>query len=362
MALSTSRSVWFKRWCWGTLSSAIRTLALVVALAVGLPLAAHAEITAGPCDTYDRAGTPCVAAHSMTRALYANYGGPLYQVSRRSDGKARNIRVLVPGGYADAARQDAFCVDTICTITKIYDQSPRHNDLSIEGGGKAGGPDVGAPANALPVTVGGHRVYGLQISKGMGYRNNATRGVARNGQPETMYMVTAGTRVANDCCFDYGNAELTNADTGNGHMDAINISTICISGKCGGPGPWVRADMENGLYPPPPRLAQDPNVVLGKLPFVTALLKNNGQDFYALKVGNAQSGNLTTTYSGSEPTAKKGYSPMHQEGSIVLGTGGDDSNRAIGSFFEGIMTTGVTSDAADNAVQANIVSAGYSVQ
>ena len=43
----------------------------------------------GPCDIYGAAGTPCVAAHSTTRALYASYNGPLYQVKRPSDGKAR---------------------------------------------------------------------------------------------------------------------------------------------------------------------------------------------------------------------------------------------------------------------------------
>ena len=50
---------------------------------------------------------------------------------------------------------------------------------------------------------------------------------------------------------------------------------------------------------------------------------------------------------------------MHQEGAIVLGTGGDNSNASIGSFFEGVMTAGYPTDAADNAVQANIVSVGY---
>jgi hypothetical protein len=50
---------------------------------------------------------------------------------------------------------------------------------------------------------------------------------------------------------------------------------------------------------------------------------------------------------------------MHQEGAIVLGTGGDNSNGSAGSFFEGVMTAGYPTDAADNAVQANIVSAGY---
>ena len=34
----------------------------------------------GPCDIYAAAGTPCVAAHSTTRALYASYSGPFYRV------------------------------------------------------------------------------------------------------------------------------------------------------------------------------------------------------------------------------------------------------------------------------------------
>lgn len=43
----------------------------------------------------------------------------------------------------------------------------------------------------------------------------------------------------------------------------------------------------------------------------------------------------------------------------MLGTGGDNSNRSIGSCFEGGMTAGYPTDAADNAVQANIVAVGY---
>jgi len=50
---------------------------------------------------------------------------------------------------------------------------------------------------------------------------------------------------------------------------------------------------------------------------------------------------------------------MHKEGAIILGIGGDNSNTAIGSFFEGAMTQGLPSDAAENSVQANVVSVGY---
>ena len=51
--------------------------------------------------------------------------------------------------------------------------------------------------------------------------------------------------------------------------------------------------------------------------------------------------------------------PMKKEGGIVLGTGGDESNGSQGNFYEGFMATGSTSDATDDAVQANIVAVGY---
>ncbi|WP_432169344.1 arabinofuranosidase catalytic domain-containing protein [Streptomyces sp. 1222.5] len=91
--------------------------------------------------------------------------------------------------------------------------------------------------------------------------------------------------------------------------------------------------------------------------FVTAVLKNDGQTKYALKGGNSQAGALTTWWDGGLPT-RGGYRPMRQEGG--LGIGGDNSNRNRGTFFEGVMAAGYPTDAAENAVQADIVSVGYS--
>jgi hypothetical protein len=313
------------------------------------------------CDIYRAAGTPCVGAYSTVRALYAAYRGPLYQVTRASDGTARQIRPLTPGGVADAAAQDRFCAGTACTITEVYDQSPEHNDLGIEGAGGNGAADVGAPANALPVTVHGHEAYGIKISADTGYRDDTTTGVAVHGEPEGMYMVTSSQFVNGQCCFDFGNAETSNDDTGNGHMDAVSYSTRCARfSPCYGTGPWVQADLENGLFQSGQGFSENPLNTGLSVPFVTALLKNNGQNYFALKVGNAQSGALTTNYAGLLPTIQGGgYSPMQQEGAIVLGTGGDNSNLGTGYFYEGVMTAGLPSDTADDAVQAGIVAAGY---
>jgi non-reducing end alpha-L-arabinofuranosidase len=332
-------------------------LAIGALICLGLttpPLAANAA-TQGPCDIYAAAGTPCVAAHSTTRALFAGYGGSLYQVKRWSDNTTLNIGVLSTGGYANAAAQDSFCAGTSCTITQIFDQTSKHNTLMIEGPGGNGGQDAGANAAALPITAGGHKVYGLYVSAGVGYRDNATSGIATGSAPEGEYMVASGTHVNNRCCFDYGNAETSGNDTGNGHMDAINYSTEAWFPESGS-GPWVQADLENGLFAGG-NGSWSANTGRGGV-FVTAMLKNNGTTTYAIKDGNAQSGSLATRYNGALPTTA-GYAPMHKEGAIVLGTGGDDSNGSVGSFFEGVMTAGYPSDATDNAVQANIVAAGY---
>ncbi len=314
--------------------------------------------TSLPCDIYAAAGTPCVAAHSTVRALYASYNGPLYQVRRASDGATTNISTLTAGGYANAAAQDSFCAGTTCTITVIYDQSPQHNNLTPGPAGGNGGADAPANSAALPIMAGGHKVYGVYISPGMGYRDDATHGVATGSQPQGAYMVTSGTHVNSGCCFDYGNAETSNNDNGNGHMDAVYFGTLCWFGPCSGPGPWVQADLENGLFSG--GNGNNPNNHGNNSTFVTALMKNNGTNTYAIKGGNAQSGGLTTWYSGSLPTTA-GYMPMHQEGAIILGVGGDNSNSSAGSFFEGVMTAGYPTDAADNAVQANIVSVGYAL-
>ena len=351
---SSSRSLGFR---------AFAKLAFLLFCACAGAGAASARTRTGPCDILKNAGTPCVAAHSTTRALYANYAGPLYEV-QRADGKIRDIGTIGAGGIADAAAQDAFCKQSTCTVTRIYDQSPQRNDLTIEGPGSAGKTaDRGAQADALPVTLAGHRVYGIRIDAGMGYRNDTTHAVARNGAPETMLMVTSSFHTNDRCCFDYGNAEIDNTDHGpisNGHMDALNFSRICKGKRtCLGDGPWVQADLENGLFMSAEGGNDKSSYRGNPTPFVTALLKNDGRTFFELKSGDGQRGPLTPIYHGHEPLWKPGYSPMQQEGAIVLGTGGDNSNWSTGLFFEGFMTAGVTSKQADDAVQANIVAAGY---
>jgi hypothetical protein len=316
----------------------------------------------GPCDLYQAGNTPCVAAHSTVRALYGSYGGNLYQVRRASDNATKDIAVSSPGGYANSATQDSFCSGTTCTISIIYDQSPKGNHLTASPAGgwlKNGGTE--ANATAAKVKVNGHSVYGVYTTGsfdenigGVGYRNNNTKDVATGDQPEAMYMVASGKHYNQWCCFDYGNAETNNKDNGPGTMEAVYFGNSTQWGRGSGDGPWVMADLEDGVFGGQSFAAPDSNTPL-VAEYVTAMLKGKPGNF-ALKGGDAQSGGLKTMYDGRPPN---GYSPMKKEGAIILGTGGDNSHTGEGTFFEGCMTSGYPSDATDDAVQANIVAAGY---
>ncbi|GIM96302.1 arabinofuranosidase catalytic domain-containing protein [Paractinoplanes toevensis] len=317
---------------------------------------AHAATT-GPCDIYASGGTPCVAAHSTTRALYGSYAGPLYQVRRTSDNTYRSVTATGAGGYADAAGQDSFCAGTSCVITRIYDQTGRGNDLTqAPGGGAAGGPDNLADATAAPITINGTKVYGVYVAPGTGYRNNSTNGIATGDQPEGMYAIFDGTHYNGGCCFDYGNAETNNLDNGNGHMEAIYFGNNNWWGSGAGNGPWIMADLENGLFSGVNQ-KNNPNDPTISHRFLTAIIKGQ-PNHWAIRGGNAQSGGLSTFYDGVRPNVS-GYNPMKKEGAIILGIGGDNSKGAAGTFYEGVMTSGYPSDATENSVQANIVAAGY---
>ncbi|MFC1418993.1 alpha-L-arabinofuranosidase B [Streptacidiphilus cavernicola] len=339
-----------------TLLAAGAALSLAAGILVGTATTSTAA-TQQPCDIYAAGNTPCVAAHSTTRALYAAYNGSLYQVRRASDNTTKDIGVLSAGGYANAAAQDSFCAGTTCVITVVYDQSGRGNNLTqAPAGGAAGGPDNLASATAAPTTLNGHEAYGVYVAAGTGYRNDHTSGIATGDQAEGMYAVLDGTHYNGGCCFDYGNAETSNNDTGNGHMEAIYFGNIKVWGYGSGNGPWVMADLENGLFSGANQglNANDPTV---NDRYLTAMVKGEPNQ-WAIRAGNAQSGGLSTFYSGARPNVS-GYNPMHKEGAIILGIGGDNSKGSAGTFYEGVMTSGYPSDATENAVQANVNAAGY---
>ena len=329
--------------------------------ALGLAILARLA-SAGVCDIYASGGTPCVAAHSTTRCLLDSYNGPLYQLTRGSDSTTTTIKPVSKGGVANGAAQDRFCSGTTCVISTIYDQSGRGNDLSAAPpGGAATGPQPGgydfvAGATGAPVTLNGQKAYGVFTTTATGYRRDNTNGIATGNEAEGIYAVFDGTHYNDGCCWDYGNAETNNLDNDATHMEALYFGNLRGTASGTGNGPWIQADLENGLFAGNQSGGVNPNNPSIDYRFTTGIVKGAQRDQWAIRGGNAQSGGLGTFYSGPRPA---GYYPMNKEGAIILGIGGDNSDSAQGTFYEGAMTTGYPSDAIENQVQANIVSAGY---
>ena len=196
----------------------------------------------------------------------------------------------------------------------------------------------------------------------VGYRNTSTRGTATGDDPETEYMVADGTYFNGSCCFDFGNSEMQAAAGGPGSMEAIYFGNCNWWDKGYESGPWVMADLEVGVFNTTGQSgATNSSDLALAYPFATAMLKGNSAQSTSggpvtITGANAQAGTLTTMWDGARPS---GYSPRHKQGGIVLGVGGDNSSTAQGNFYEGVMTTGYASTATDEAVQANIVAAGY---
>ena len=134
-------------------------------------------------------------------------------------------------------------------------------------------------------------------------------------------------------------------------------------GACGGvgPGPWIMADLESGIWACADRPGVNPNTTSMTSDFVTGMVKGFGDvapyGRWQLRAGDAAAGALVTQFDGPRPAQAPGrapYYPMKLTGSIILGIGGDNSDGGEGMFFEGVVLKGASTDAADAAVQADV--------
>lgn len=315
-----------------------------------------------PCDIYAAGNAPCVAAHSTVRALFAAYNGNLYQV-KRADGMTKDVPVKTVGGFADSSQQESFCSGSTCTMWRIYDQSGNGNFLEAETpastvGGKQGMTAANAAAESL--NVSGNKVYSLYTRPSQAYwRDGSMTGLPLGADPQGVYMVTSGTHFNSGCCYNYGNAQTSRTYEGGPTMDSVYFGNCTIWGRGAGSGPWVMADMEDGIVSGHDTGTNNSSPSMA-FPYVTAMEKNNGTTEFAIRGSNAASGTLTTIYKGALPNGKN---PMKKEGAIVLGSGGDccysNNNASEGTFYEGAILDGYPSDATEASVHANIVSAGY---
>jgi hypothetical protein len=303
-----------------------------------------------PGDIAAKAGTPLVAGHSMTRALYSVYNGKLFQVRRASDAKTQDISVTGAGGYVNMDVLSTFCSGTTCFVSLLYDQSGNANDL----------PQA-TPANQPTVdywsTSDGMKLpMAVTVSKQWLRNRTKTTKIPTGSAPQTEYSVFHGKYFNSKCCYDYGNMETTIHDDGAGTMSALYFGSSTDWTKGAGSGPWGMADFENGLFAgsvkdPGGTNSNYPSIAYPGNNLVTVLAKTDGTTTWALKAGNAASGPLSTYWNGALPS---GYSPLKQQGGLSLGEGGDGSNLGSGAFSEGVVIAAMTSDATDDLIQSNL--------
>jgi hypothetical protein len=88
------------------------------------------------------------------------------------------------------------------------------------------------------------------------------------------------------------------------------------------------------------------------VPFALGFLKTANS--YALRMANLETAtDLTTAYDGPLPK------PMDNQGAVVIGVGGDNSNNAFGTFYEGAIVAGYPPNDTELAIMQNIQSVGY---
>jgi hypothetical protein len=340
-------------------------------------------------DIAKAAGTPFVAAHSMTRALFAAYTGPLFKAQRVSDKSEKDIGIVAATGLVDVSALSTFCSGTTCKVATLYDQSGNGNDM-WKGDTAANAPMDGGEAPKLcqlldieywqmsdgtkiPIALGRGWGAGEEWSRTPQCLRNRdkTKAMPTGSNPQTTYGIFHGKYVNPGCCFNYGNTGKKIHYTGPGTLSALNFSKVSYWSKGTGSGPWVVVDWETGVYAGNiakcgsgaaagtaaygcTSTGENPNPTVTH-EIVTALFKHDGTAHWQGKNGNAKAGELAVSF--DLPTLPKGgYSPLKQEGGLGLGEGGAGDSGGSGGFSEGAVIAGETSDATDNAIQKSIVS------
>ena len=298
--------------------------------------AAPIVLPSASCDIYATAGTPCIAAHSMARRMFAAYTGNLFELERESDAATLNVGTL-SNGLVDTSPIAAFCSGTVCTVEEIYDQ--------------ANTPSSG---NNLPQTTQANQGVLIWNSSQYGsipevslygyryFRNRtATVNMPTGASATTEYMVVDAQNKSNAAGGTYGNMENTVVDNGKGTMFALAYATGGAGTYGSGTGPWPGTDWEDGaqLYGLTPTA-----------PFISMFTKYNpSSTTWELASGNAESGALSTLVNGAPPA---GYT-LNMEGGLSLGEGGDSTITPV-NFIEGAILATTSADATDASVQSSI--------
>jgi hypothetical protein len=309
-----------------------------MAAAGGVRTGASANtIPTGPCDLAGTAGTPCVAAYSVTRRLLASYSGPLFQLLRDPYEDTLDVGSSASTGVVDTSGVVAFCRRAgtkQCCFRTFYDQTGNGNNLIGSSGGcfiLIAYQTATISSQTLPIALkspGGSQKYNLRTG---------TTGIPMGNSAVTVYYVRSSAAYGG-CCGSFGVAENRCADDGAGTMFQLGFVS-------NGTPPQFKyiVDREDGGE-------NLPASSLGPIPsFFTHLAKYNPTGAHETqKLQNATIGTFRTIFDGVP-----GWTANFQ-GGIAFANGGDctDSDAA---FFEGAIIANVTSDNLDNAIQSNVV-------
>jgi hypothetical protein len=300
---------------------------------------------------------------SGSSAQNTGTGGEVHDIAMTAD------------GFADKAAVDAACANTVCTVSKLYDQSGKGNDITVakagltNGGMYAGMDDFETIANKGELKVGGRDVYALYMEARQGYRQTAAgTGMALGDDPQGIYMLADGTRTGTACCWDFGN--VTPNPKSYAEMNTLFLG-VAYWGRGAGNGPWFGADFEAGVWmggsepgdpgwgglddaADAPANSNNPSM---RVKYALGFLKTaNTPERYALRMADvATATDVTTAYAGNYPSTKH----LDSKGAVVLGVGGDNSNNSWSTFYEGAIVSGYPDDATELAVMKNIQAAKY---
>lgn len=329
----------------------------------------------GPCDIYGTT-TPCVAAYSTVRQLSSKYTGPIVKIRSGSNsmntgtgGTTKDFGVLADG-IVDTAGIEAFCMNTVCTVALLFDQSGNGNDLPVAKKGNTAGGATGAEddwessATKGAVTAGGRKVYPLYMNKHEGYRlQKVGKNMPLKTAAEGIYEVADGTHAGDACCWDFGN--VTTDPTKYGVMNTLFFGKA-YWGNGAGSAPWMMADFEGGVWaggskPGDPgwgaldddHPSNPKNPSMSGVNFAMGILKTQSSGWELRMADTKTATDLTTAYEGALPKA------MDNLGGIVLGVGGDNSNNSYGTFYEGAIVAGFPTKDIDLAVMKNVQMVGY---
>jgi hypothetical protein len=285
----------------------------------------------------------------MARPLFASYSGPLFKLQRASDNATQDIGFV--NGLADVAAANSFCSGTTCRYIVTYDQTPYHldavNTVRSDSTLQLHPPlytTTQMQGKTIPFWVDGFLLVGSRANSAWG--NGA---VPVGSVPVSVYSIAIrDTTHPGDCCYDFGEAEATIADTGNGHMFAFNLEILN----------GVDMDLENGGIGASGSGHLTPSSMLAKTDGVSLFTMKYADPSGSLVVPSNTAPYCSGTFTFyNAPLSCWGYGPLHLEGGVTIGCGGDGSGcqpLAAGAFIEGAIIAAETSDATDDAIQASI--------